>query len=86
LKLLLVQPSQLIDGGKLYKAKKLMFPRLSLPVLASLTPSEIQVKIIDEYFEDVPFDDPADLIGISFMTPQAYQIGDEFRKRGKKVS
>lgn len=88
MKLLLIQPSQIIDGGKVYKAKKLMFPRLSLPVLASITPPEIQVEIIDEYFEDIPFDDPADLIGISFMTPQApraYQIGGEFRKRGKKI-
>jgi len=88
LKLLLIQPSQIIDGGKVYKAKKIMFPRLSLPVLASLTPPEIQVEIIDEYFEDVPFDDSANLVGIGFMTPQApraYQIGDEFRKRGKKV-
>lgn len=65
-----------------------MWPRLSLPLLASLTPPEIQVEIIDEYFEEIPFDSPADLIGISFMTaqaPRAYQIGDEFRKRGKKV-
>lgn len=88
MKLLLIQPSQIIEGGKVYKAKKVMLPRLSLPVVASLTPPEIQVEIIDEYFEDVPFDDPADLIGISFMTPQApraYQIGDEFKKRGKKV-
>ncbi len=88
MKLLLIQPSQIIDGGKVYKAKKIMFPRLSLPVLASLTPPEIQVEIVDEYFEDVPFDDAADIIGVSFMTsqaPRAYQIGDEFRKRGKKV-
>jgi len=88
LKLLLIQPSQIIDGGKVYKAKKIMFPRLSLPVLASLTPPEIQVEIIDEYFEDIPFDESVDLVGIGFMTPQApraYQIGDEFKKRGKKV-
>jgi len=65
-----------------------MFPRLSLPVLASLTSPENQVEIIDEYFEDIPFDTLADLIGIGFMTPQApraYQISDEFRKCGKKV-
>ena len=88
MRLLLIQPSQIVDGGKVYKVKKLMFPRLSLPVLASLTPPEFEVKIIDEYFEEIPFDDPADLIGLSFMTPQApraYQIGDEFRRRGKKV-
>ena len=88
MRLLLIQPSQIVEGGKVYKAKKLMFPRLSLPVLASLTPPEFGIKIIDEYFEEIPFDDPADLIGLSFMTPQApraYQIGDEFRRRGKKV-
>ena len=71
MRLLLIQPSQIVDGGKVYKAKKLMFPRLSLPVLASLTPPEFEIKIIDEYFEEIPFDDPADLIGLSFMTPQA---------------
>jgi radical SAM superfamily enzyme YgiQ (UPF0313 family) len=65
-----------------------MFPRLSLPVLASLTPPDFEVKIIDDHFEPVPFEEPADLVGISYMTPQApraYQIADEFRKRGKKV-
>lgn len=48
-----------------------MFSHLNLPALASLTPPEFQVEIIDEYFEDIPFDDPADLMGISFNTPQA---------------
>jgi len=33
-----------------------MLPRLSLPVLASLTPADFEVKIIDGYFEDVSFD------------------------------
>lgn len=88
MKILLIQPSQIIDGGKVYKAKKIMFPRLSLPVLASLCPPDVQVQIIDEYFEEINFNEPANLVGISFMTsqaPRAYQIGDEFRKRGKKV-
>lgn len=88
MKLLLVQPSQLLEGGKVFKAKRLMFPRLSLPVLAFLTPADIPVRIIDEHFEEIPFEDPADLAGISFMTPQApraYQIGDEFRRRGRSV-
>jgi radical SAM superfamily enzyme YgiQ (UPF0313 family) len=88
LKLFLVQPSQLLEGGKVFKANKLMFPRLSLPVLASLTPPDIEVQIVDEHFEDVPFDLPVDLVGISFMTPQApraYQIGDEYKARGRAV-
>jgi radical SAM superfamily enzyme YgiQ (UPF0313 family) len=88
LRLLLIQPSQILEGGRIFKANKLMFPRLSLPVLASLTPSDTEVQIVDEHFENVPFDSPADLVGISFMTPQApraYQIGDEYRTRGKAV-
>jgi radical SAM superfamily enzyme YgiQ (UPF0313 family) len=88
LRLLLIQPSQIIDGGKVYKSKKIMFPRLSLPVLASLCPPETEIKIIDEYFEEINFGEPVDLVGISFMTsqaPRAYQIGDEFKKRGKGV-
>jgi radical SAM superfamily enzyme YgiQ (UPF0313 family) len=88
MKLLLIQPSQIINGANVYKAKKLMSPRLSLPLLASLTPVGTQVEIIDEHFEEIFFDTPADLIGIGFMTlhaPRAYQIGDEFRKRRKKV-
>jgi radical SAM superfamily enzyme YgiQ (UPF0313 family) len=88
MKILLIQPSQIIGEGRVYKAKKLMFPSLSLPLLASLTSPEFHVEIIDEYFDEIPFDNTADLIGISLMTPQApraYQIGDEFKKRGKKV-
>jgi hypothetical protein len=73
---LLIQPSQIIEGGKMQKAKKTFFARLSLPDLASLIPPEFQVDL-DEYFANVPFGNPADFIGISFMTPQApraYQI------------
>jgi radical SAM superfamily enzyme YgiQ (UPF0313 family) len=88
LRLFLIQPSQILDGGKILKTQKLMFPRLSLPVLASLTPPDVEIRIIDEHFEEIPFEDPVDLVGVSFMTPQApraYQIGDAFLKRGKGV-
>jgi radical SAM superfamily enzyme YgiQ (UPF0313 family) len=88
LRLFLIQPSQILDGGRVLKTQKLMFPRLSLPALASLTPPDIEIRIIDEHFEEIPYEGPVDLVGISFMTPQApraYQIGDEFRKRRKGV-
>jgi len=88
LRILLIQPSQLIGKGRIYKAQKLMFPSLSLPVLASLTPQDFEVAIVDEALEDIPFEDPADLIGLSIMTPQApraYQIAEEFKRRGRKV-
>ena len=33
-----------------------MFPRLSLPVVASLTPPDFTVKILDEYFDSIDYD------------------------------
>jgi len=64
------------------------FPPLSLLTLASATPEDVEVSIIDENLEELNYGIEADLIGITVMTPQApraYQIADEFRKKGKKV-
>jgi hypothetical protein len=76
----------LIEGGKVFKAKKLMFPRLSLSVLIPLTPADIPVLNIEEHFEEIPFEDVADLAGIVFMSPKApkaYPIGAEIRRQGR---
>ncbi len=86
MKLLPVQPSQLIGGERVFKAQRLMSPRLSLPVLASLTPASILVRISDEHPQKIPFKNAAELVGISFMTLQVSrtnQTGDEFRRRGR---
>lgn len=64
------------------------FPKLSLPVIAAYTPAHWEVDLVDEAVEDVDFDRPCDLVGLSIMTcyaPRAYEIAAEFRKRGKKV-
>jgi len=64
------------------------FPKLSLPVIAAYTPESWSVDLVDEAVQDVDFDHPCDLVGISVMTcyaPRAYEIATEFRKRGKKV-
>jgi len=58
---------------------------LALPTLAALTPPDINVSIVDENVEPIDFEEKIDLVGISFMTPaatRAYEIADEFRKRG----
>ena len=64
-------------------------PPLNLMIVASLTPpSAFEVRIVDERVEDVPFDDDWDLVGITVLTadaPRAYEIADEFRRRGVKV-
>jgi radical SAM superfamily enzyme YgiQ (UPF0313 family) len=64
------------------------FPKLSLPVIAAYTPTSWHVDLVDEAVQDIDFDHPCDLVGLSVMTcyaPRAYEIATEFRKRGKKV-
>ena len=65
-----------------------VFPGLNLAILASLTPSDIEVRIIDESVEPIDFESDADLVGVTAMTnmaPAAYHIADKFRARGKTV-
>lgn len=64
------------------------FPKLSLPTIAAYTPDHWDVDLVDEAVEDIDFDDPCDMVGLSIMTcyaPRAYEIAREFRKRGKTV-
>ncbi|MDD5661523.1 MAG: radical SAM protein [Candidatus Omnitrophica bacterium] len=61
---------------------------LALPTLAALTPKDVQVEIIDENIELIDFEKKVDLVGITFNISgviRAYEIADEFRKRGSKV-
>ncbi|MBN2159007.1 MAG: B12-binding domain-containing radical SAM protein [Spirochaetes bacterium] len=59
-----------------------------LLVIASLTPEDIEIKLIDDNFDRIDYDERFDLIGISAMTHQstrAYEIANEFKKRGVPV-
>jgi radical SAM superfamily enzyme YgiQ (UPF0313 family) len=56
--------------------------------VAGLTPPDIETTLTDERIEPIDFDEPADMIAISAMTCQAsraYEIGDEYKKRGVPV-
>jgi len=67
---------------------KAPFPPLSLLQVAALTPPEHEVVLLDEAVEDVDFDSPCDLVGITAFTssaPRAYDIASGFRKRGIPV-
>ncbi len=64
------------------------FPLLSTSLLASLTPSPHEVKIVDESLSEIDFEEEVDLVAITAITPlarRAYEIGDRFRERGVKV-
>jgi radical SAM superfamily enzyme YgiQ (UPF0313 family) len=86
LKIMLIAPDA--GGVRKKKARYVPFPQASLPLLAALTPEEHEVKIVDERLEEIDFEEKCDLVGITAMTAtafRAYQIADEFRKRGVKV-
>lgn len=72
-----------IEGDKRWAC-----PSLALPIIASLTNSDIERGIIDEKNEVIDFNIDADLIGISFKSmaaKRAYEIADKFRRRNIKV-
>lgn len=61
---------------------------LTFSILAGLTPVEHSVEIVIGSSYDINFEEPYDLVGITATTRyalDAYEIADEFRKRGVKV-
>lgn len=59
-----------------------------LLVVAALTPDCHEIRVIDENYDSIDFNEAFDLVGISAMTQQAsraYEIADAFRKRGVMV-
>ncbi len=64
------------------------FSMLSSLYVAAATPAYVETRIVDEDVEPVDFEADVDLVGVSFMTfnaPRAYEIADEFRRRGRTV-
>ncbi|MGD9039487.1 MAG: radical SAM protein [Desulfobacteraceae bacterium] len=84
----LICPTSYDLNNQLIKVKKATLPPLSISYLAGLTPKEHDVKVLDECVQGIDFDEPVDLVGITAMTfaaKRAYQIADEFLRRGVKV-
>lgn len=85
-KILLVNPA--FKGSMHSNIKVLAIPPLNLAMIARYTPERFDVQLVDEAVEDLDFDSPADLVGITCMTPlapRAYEIAGEFKKRGVPV-
>jgi radical SAM superfamily enzyme YgiQ (UPF0313 family) len=85
MKILLISPER---ERKKEEAFLFRLSFLNLPYVAALSPPGAEVKIVDEAFEKINFGEKVDLVGITAQTPvalRAYQIADEFRKRGIPV-
>lgn len=89
MKLLLILPkNERSYWGGVSKSGKAGFVRLNLPTIAALTPTGWDVEILDARVKPVDYDAKADLVGITGFTaemPGAYEIADNFRKKGVKV-
>lgn len=87
-RLLLVGPTALDMRGQPIKQRRLHLPGLTLPMLAAVTPHEYEIRIVNETVHDIPFEDHWDVVGITGMGSgivRAWDIADEFRRRGTTV-
>lgn len=87
MKLTLIKPNIGRREHSLYVDEARMEP-LPLGILAALTPPDIEVVLYDDRMEEIPYGEPTDLVAITvetFTARRAYEISEEFRKRGVKT-
>src|SRR3989442_14068425 len=61
---------------------------LSMALLAGLTPADVELRFYDDRMEEIPFDEPTDLVAMSvetFTALRSYKIARQFRTRGVPV-
>jgi radical SAM superfamily enzyme YgiQ (UPF0313 family) len=87
MKVTLIYPSVGRKEGKPYVRAWQMQP-LSMALLASLMPPDIETVFYDDRMEPIPYDEPTDLVVLSvetFTALRAYRIAAQYRDRGVPV-
>jgi radical SAM superfamily enzyme YgiQ (UPF0313 family) len=87
MRLTLIYPSVGRKENRPYVRAWQMQP-LSMALLASLTPPDVELRFYDDRVEEIPFDEPTDLVAISvetFTALRSYKIARQFRARGVRV-
>jgi radical SAM superfamily enzyme YgiQ (UPF0313 family) len=87
MKITFIKPNLGRKGSKDYIDEGRMEP-LQLGLLAGMTPDNFDVVLYDDRMEQIPFDEPTDLVAINaqtFSAKRAYEISAEYRKRGVRV-
>jgi radical SAM superfamily enzyme YgiQ (UPF0313 family) len=89
-RLLIIQPSYYRSptDRTVFKVRRRQVVPLTTPYLAALTPPDWEIKLLDEQLEPIDFNYRADLVAITTWTLhsyRAYDIADEFRRRGVPV-
>ena len=98
MKIALIMPRNRSEDGKSFYdygfftkfllSRKYITYLLAIPTLVSLTPDRHEVRVFDENIEDIDYDWPADLVGISVRTmfaKRAYTISDAYREKGVRT-
>jgi radical SAM superfamily enzyme YgiQ (UPF0313 family) len=89
-RLLVIQPSYYRSPAdrSVYRTRRRSLVPLTLPYLAALTPADWEIKLLDEQLQEIDFECRPDLAAITSGTLhslRAYDIADEFRRRGVPV-
>lgn len=87
MRLTLVYPSVGRKENRPYVRAWQMQP-LSMALLASLMPADIDLRFYDDRLEEIPLDEPTDLVALSvetFTALRSYRIARAFRARGVPV-
>jgi len=91
MKIDIIHPAHYRDNGTLIQSKKwydrlgAYVPHLGPALLAALTPPEHEVRLIEEYIEDIDFDSDCDVVALSAQIMQydrCKDIASAFRARG----
>lgn len=89
MKLLLILPkNERSYWGQVSRSGRAGFVRLNLPTIAAITPKEWDVEILDARVKPIDYNANADIVGITGFSsemPGAYEIADNFRKKGVTV-
>ncbi len=89
MRITLIEPARLGPDGRPVRTRKTLFPTMTLPYVAALTPRGHEVRIVQDAQEEIDFEDRPDLVGLTSITlhvRRAYDIAAEFRRRGVYVA
>jgi radical SAM superfamily enzyme YgiQ (UPF0313 family) len=88
LRLLLVAPGRGRKEPLGISGRAFQVPPLALGILASLTPEDFDIELVDENLHDLDYSRVPDLVAITCLTasaPRAYEIASGYRKLGSTV-
>ena len=88
MRILLISPTALDFNGNPIKQGRIHLPGLTLAMLAAVTPPKVELKLIMETTQDIPFDEYWDAVGLTGMGSgivRAWQIANKFQEKKTKV-